>query len=155
MLDLALRMTKPRAQRKNVTVAVQPPSPQLTLNADLTRLAQAWINLISNAVDAAATGGRHVTVSIDEQPGFAVLRVEDDGPGLDPEIADKLFEPFVTTKPLGSGTGLGLSVAKRIVEGHQGHIEIYPRRSGGTCAEIHIPAGVSPTIGLPSTPKSL
>lgn len=77
--------------------------------ADPTSIQQVTANLVANAIDAARS---QVTV----RTGLASLEVEDDGPGISPEVGARLFEPFYTTKPPGKGTGLGLAVVRHLVE---------------------------------------
>ena len=83
----------------------------------------------------------------------AALQVEveivDDGPGIPDEILSHIFEPFFTTKDVGVGTGLGLGIAMRIVETHQGHIEV-KSRPGETCMCVRLP--VSRTSPDPKGP---
>jgi signal transduction histidine kinase len=88
--------------------------------AELTHV---WTNLVDNAADALAGNGTLVLRTAVEADSLRV-EIEDDGPGIPPRIADRLFEPFVTTKATGAGVGLGLHVAWRIVEQrHHGRIE--------------------------------
>jgi signal transduction histidine kinase len=95
-------------------------------------LRQLVSNLISNAIDAAGMGGGlSLEVGrVNTERGTAVrIRVEDDGPGIDPRHATQIFEPFFTTKQ-DVGTGLGLWVSKQIVERHGGSIQAEPRGGG-------------------------
>jgi signal transduction histidine kinase len=89
-------------------------------------LNQVWQNLIDNAIDAVATSG-HVEVSACVRDGKVVVRVVDDGPGVPPDLAERIYEPFFTTKPQGHGTGLGLDTARRLVQEHEGHLELVSR----------------------------
>jgi two-component system sensor histidine kinase HupT/HoxJ len=66
----------------------------------------------------------------------AIIRIEDSGPGIPREHLEKVFDPFFTTKPTGSGTGLGLSVSRQIVEMHRGTIEVGNRDAGGARVTI-------------------
>jgi len=86
-------------------------------------LNQVWANLIDNAIDAVSEGGR-VEVSANRQGGDVVVRVIDDGPGISADIRDRIFDPFFTTKPVGQGTGLGLDIVRRLVQRHNGKIEL-------------------------------
>ena len=92
-------------------------------------------NLVRNAIQASPTGGR---VRVVTTPGE--LCVEDQGPGLSPEVAARLFEPFFTTKPVGEGTGLGLAVAFGIVRDHEGTLTAENLPGGGACFRVQIPA---------------
>jgi signal transduction histidine kinase len=106
---------------------------ELAVRGDPTQLSQVVYNLALNAVQAVGRHGRvGVTTSLRPpaagSPAEAVLEVADDGPGLPPSVAEKLYQPFVTTKK--SGVGLGLSIVKRIVNTHGGRIEVESPRSG-------------------------
>ena len=83
-------------------------------------LNQVWTNLIANALDAlASTGAGHAAtlrVSTRLDGDFVVVDVADNGPGMPPEVAARAFEAFFTTKDVGEGTGLGLDIARRIVD---------------------------------------
>jgi len=134
-----LDLVAPRAKTKDVAVALTPwPAGQtaadLFLTVDGHQIKQVLLNLLINAIDAAPAGGS-VELAIfhrdnlglrDEFTGLArpgaglVLEVSDDGPGFDPDRADKMFRPFYTTKS--SGTGLGLSICHKIVTAHGGEI---------------------------------
>jgi len=94
-----------------------------------TLLIQLWTNLIDNAVDAMAThgdGARVIRVRTrrdDDGQGVAV-EIADTGAGIAPAVRDRIFDPFVTTKEAGSGTGLGLEIVRRIVAGHHGSVDV-------------------------------
>lgn len=87
----------------------------------VVELAQMLVNLTNNAIDA-MTGGGVVTIHLSSHGSTVLLTVSDTGPGIPPEIIDRCFEPYVTTKP--EGSGLGLSVCLGIVKRHQGHISV-------------------------------
>jgi signal transduction histidine kinase len=124
------------------------------LPADAGQLRQLLVNLVLNGADAAGPAGR-VTIAIETAngkklvddphelrllPPHIVLRVSDSGPGPAPEIAERLFEPFVTNKP--EGIGLGLAVSQQIARSHGGSI-FFSRQNGETCVEVHLPLTVS------------
>jgi signal transduction histidine kinase len=67
------------------------------------------------------------------------VEIQDDGPGIQPELQARLFEPFFTTKPAGRGTGLGLSISRRIVNEHGGRIELESQPGQGTCVRVVLP----------------
>jgi PAS domain S-box-containing protein len=117
------------------------PLPEVALDAGQVR--QAVLNLVVNAVQAMAGGGR-LTVRTFVEGCFAVAEVEDTGPGIPEVIRDRVFEPFFTTKA--TGTGLGLPVVRRIVEGHGGELRLRTG-PGGTCFSICFPLAPAPPPG--------
>ena len=112
--------------------------PALVL-ADARALNQVFLNLIKNAAEAFAGMGGHIEVDVREEGSWVVVEVRDDGPGIPESILNRLFEPFVTTKETTRGSGLGLSISLRIVEDHDGSIEIQPREGPGTVARVALP----------------
>ena len=86
-------------------------------------LNQVWTNLIHNALQAMDYRGT-LTIELTEQDGQAKISITDSGQGIPEEIKAKIFDPFFTTKPAGEGSGLGLDIVKKIVEKHQGKIEV-------------------------------
>lgn len=103
-------------------------------------LNQALMNLVANAIDAVEEQGS-VTVRAHVSGADCVIQVSDDGPGVPPELRERVLEPFFTTKPVGQGTGLGLSMTYAIVQKHRGTLEITDTPGGGACIAIRIPNG--------------
>ena len=98
-------------------------------------------NLVSNAIDACATSkkeGCGVSLRVKQGDGTIIFEVEDTGCGMEPEIRDKVFKSFFTTKGLG-GTGLGLLVTKKIVREHGGRIEVESEPGEGSCFRLELP----------------
>jgi signal transduction histidine kinase len=89
-------------------------------------LNQVWSNLIDNALDAVPVRGQ-VDVTADSHLGAVVVRIIDNGPGVPIDIRERIFDPFFTTKPVGSGTGLGLNIARQLVRRNNGDIELESR----------------------------
>jgi signal transduction histidine kinase len=113
----------------------------IRLRCDQDRLVQVLVNLLQNAHDALrdARGGR-VRVSAERDGvGHVCIAVDDDGPGIDPRIAERLFEPFATTKPPGEGTGLGLYTSYMLVKAMHGSLSLVPRPLQGTRALLKLP----------------
>ncbi len=100
-------------------------------------LSQVWGNLVDNALDAVANGGRVEVLAIREQQSV-VVRIRDDGPGIPAEICDRIFDPFFTTKPLGHGTGLGLDIARRLTRHNDGAID-FESHPGQTEFRVRLP----------------
>ena len=111
------------------------------VRGDHERLRQLLLNLLFNAADALGGKGR-IELRASNGGGMVQLTVEDDGPGIDPEIIDQVFDPFVTTKAAGQGTGLGLAVCYTIVERLGGSIEAGNRTEGGAAFQVRLPAAV-------------
>jgi signal transduction histidine kinase len=101
------------------------------------KINQVVFNLLSNAIDACAPGGR-VSVATRLDGEGVEVQVEDTGSGIPPEILGKIFDPFFTTKPIGEGTGLGLSISYGIVRSHGGRIEVESTVGRGTRFVVHI-----------------
>jgi len=95
-------------------------------------LLQVVTNLIQNAMEAAAEGGGHVWVRGRRAGERVVLTVRDDGPGVDPAMRERVFDPFFSTKAPGSGTGLGLNIAWRVARSHGGSVELHSPDQGAT-----------------------
>lgn len=104
---------------------------------DLTELEQVVLNLVLNACDALAAGGGHVTVHTWTERGHLLLEVADDGRGIDPQTLERVFEPFFSTQPTGSG--LGLATVKGIVERSAGDIDVASVPGAGSTFTIRLP----------------
>jgi two-component system NtrC family sensor kinase len=137
-IDIAVRMVRPRLKDKRVELMLEP-SVQVNVPHDPPRLAQAVLNVLSNAVDAAAGGGGHVRLRVRVGESSAFIEIEDDGPGFAPELAATAFEPFKTTKPFGQGTGLGLAITRQIAQDHGGRVSLTTREGGGARVVIELP----------------
>ena len=108
-----------------------------------SELNQVWTNLLDNAVDAMDGSGR-IVIRTRVERGWAVVEVEDDGPGIPEAIQARIFDPFFTTKPPGKGTGLGLSTTYSIItEKHRGQIEV-ESRPGFTRFTVRLPFPTAP-----------
>jgi signal transduction histidine kinase len=131
----AVELLRPQCRHAGIELDWQPPSDDAVLNGDAGRLGQLILNVLGNAVEAAGPGGT-VRVTLAARPPVAVLEVRDSGPGPVPQVAERLFEPFVTGKT--EGVGLGLAVARQVAEAHGGNIS-WDRRDGWTCFRIELP----------------
>jgi two-component system sensor histidine kinase AtoS len=136
LLRRIINQNSSKFRQSNIEALFQSKVPTAVISADQRSLEQAFINLVNNAYDAIKQDGGVISVQIDtrgEADEFLVVSISDTGPGIPPEIREKLFEPFVSSKP--KGTGLGLAITKRMIEAHQGTIELetFP---GGTIFRV-------------------
>ncbi|TMA36124.1 MAG: GHKL domain-containing protein [Deltaproteobacteria bacterium] len=110
-----------------------------TVQADAEKLRQVFANVVDNAIDALATvpEGRRIDLFVENGNGLATVRVRDNGCGIAPEKLDRIFNPFFTTKE--RGTGLGMAISKKIVEAHEGAIEVASEVGRGTEFKVTLP----------------
>jgi len=132
----ACELCRPILEAAQVTVVVEAGDGALEVEGEPTALARVFVNLIANAAQASPPGAV-VRVRIAGEQGQVVVRVLDEGPGVPSEILDRIFDPFFTTKP--SGTGLGLTVAHRLVEAHGGTLSAANRAEGGAEFVVVLP----------------
>ena len=111
-----------------------------TVLVDRDMLRQVLVNLCANAAGA---GARNVTFAISHDARFAYLDVRDDGSGIDPAVRPRLFEPYVTTRKIGEGMGLGLAISRKIVLDHGGDLELVSTSAAGTAFRISLPRGAA------------
>ncbi len=139
LLDDTLRLVAHRLQGSEVVRRFGELPP---VRARPGPLDQVWTNLLVNAAESLDGAGRIEVVTDAPDPGHVRVRIIDDGPGIDPELLPRLFEPRFTTKngQVRYGLGLGLSIAKRTVESHGGRIEL-DSQPGRTCATVVLPVG--------------
>lgn len=129
--------------------------------SDATQIHQVIMNLCTNAYHAMRDSGGILTVSLTDAvitkeiyipkieipPGkYVVLKVEDTGDGMSDNVMERIFDPYFTTKEVGEGTGLGLSVVHGIVKGNKGYISIYSEVGVGTCFMIYLPVFEGETV---------
>lgn len=109
----------------------------VTLDIDTDLMSQVIINLVRNALDAvSAVANPRVTLTVSASDGRPYIIIEDNGAGVDPSILDNLFQPFVTTKP--EGTGVGLYISRQIVRRHGGNLRLFSTPGAGTKAMIDL-----------------
>jgi signal transduction histidine kinase len=150
VLQQSVTMAESKAPRGEVAVlvTVEPELPMI--EADHHQLSQVFTNLIANAFEA-LDGNGHITIlavasALEEDPALSghseptptiVVDVIDDGPGVPVDAADKIFDPFFTTKPQGSG--LGLAIVRKIVDAHDGRIDLISAAGAGTRFRVTLP----------------
>jgi signal transduction histidine kinase len=122
-LSDTVRVLGAKAREKNVTVAIDLGDSAPKVRGFACELNQIWGNLIENALDAAPRGG-FIEVAARTHGERVVVRVIDNGSGIPAQIYQRIFDPFFTTKPQGQGVGLGLDIARRLVQHNDGVIEV-------------------------------
>lgn len=131
-----------RAERQGVRLVLELPSREsVFVRGDRSRLLRVLENLVRNALDVSPKGTT-ITTGLRVASGDAILTVTDEGPGIDPELGERIFEPFVTTKR--EGVGLGLAIVRKIIEAHDGEISV-AARDVGTRMTIALPVARSST----------
>jgi signal transduction histidine kinase len=153
LADEAVTLLRPQCRHAGTELRWQRPGEDFATQGDAGQLGQLFVNVLSNAVEAAGPGGWvQVELQIADcrlqkeksaicNPQSAIVTVTDSGPGPPPDVAARLFEPFVTGKP--EGVGLGLAVARQVAEAHGGTIA-WHRDPDRTCFRIELPLEPSP-----------
>ena len=143
LIEQTLRLVKhhPKLKRLNFVIELEKDLPQI--NANEGQIIQVFIAIISNACDAVSEESGQLTLrsKLCDADGtqYAAAEFSDNGAGIPPEILTKIFEPFVTTKPFGQGTGLGLAVCYGIISDHGGRIEVTSQPGHGTTMNVLLP----------------
>jgi signal transduction histidine kinase len=125
------------AEAKSARIHLENAPPSVPVPLDPRRLSRVFFNLVHNATDAMPGGGA-IILRFELKRGEVVTEIEDTGPGIAPEVADKLFQPFVTHGKE-QGTGLGLSICKKIVEDHGGRIAVRSEAGRGAIFSFALP----------------
>jgi signal transduction histidine kinase len=124
----------------------------LELDADARKLRQALLNVVLNAIHASPRGAK-VCIGVSRGCEGGRITVRDEGAGMTPEVLDRIRKPYFTTKE--GGTGLGVAVARGVVEQHGGKLEFKSSPGGGTTATITLPMKVTPCTRLPNPARSV
>ncbi|HZQ24594.1 MAG TPA: ATP-binding protein [Terriglobales bacterium] len=135
-IEHAVMLARQQVLSKPITIELQKAPELPAVEHDGDQMHQVLLNLLINSVQAMDHGGT-VRVQVSEDHGVAKIAVSDNGKGIPADNIPNIFRPFFTTK--GNGTGLGLSLAKRIVEDHQGRIEVVSELGKGTKFVISLP----------------
>lgn len=140
VLDMMLQLLTHRLKSYEVTVTRNKGENLPEIKCDPEQLKEVFVNLVENACQAMGRGG-HITITENVEQGengsVCVIHVQDNGPGMSEKIAEKIFNPFFTTKD--EGTGLGLSIVERIIENHNGRIRVESREGEGACFIVTLP----------------
>jgi two-component system, LuxR family, sensor kinase FixL len=148
ILNDALLLVRPLAAQSRVRLIRETESTE-QIHCDRVQIQQVLVNLIRNAIDAISSSGQEngvVAISIHpEAEGRVQFAVRDNGPGVDPAFATRVFEPLATTKP--SGLGLGLAISADIVAAHEGRLWLAEEKPGTTEFRFWLPAGAPESEG--------
>jgi two-component system sensor histidine kinase AtoS len=133
--------TRQFAGQSDVHIDTEFAASQPMVRADADQLKQVFVNLVSNAVQAMEPTGGTIVVRVWDDDSFVFASVADTGPGIEPDVLERVFDPFYSTRD--SGTGLGLTIVHRIIDQHGGRIEVASAPGEGTTF----------TVALPATPR--
>jgi signal transduction histidine kinase len=136
-VEHAVMLGRQQALAKSVEITLHkdPSLPEIEHDSD--QIHQVMLNLLLNALQAVDQKNGKIAVTLEQKNNTAVVEVADNGRGISPELLPNIFRPFFTTK--GDGTGLGLSLARRIVEDHQGRIDVTSTVGQGTTFAVVLP----------------
>ena len=150
---LALRTYDQRASNVTTIDALATGLPQVF--ADAHQLKQVLLNLLINAEQAMLSASGRGTLIVrtwhEAADGYVILEINDDGPGIPDDVRPRIFDPFFTTKSAGTGTGLGLTVASRIVEDHGGELRMESTPGQGASFYVRLPTGAGRPRSRPSS----
>jgi signal transduction histidine kinase len=148
----AIQLADSKARRGEVEVRVSLAQELPLIQADQHQLMQLFTNLLMNAYEAmggrghiSITGGRVSLEDGADGRDAVLVEVADDGPGIPPDVAEKVFAPFFTTKPQGSG--LGLAIVRKIVDAHDGRIDMRTAQGEGTTIRLTLPVSADEAVG--------
>ena len=146
----ALTVLRPLLREHRVSIQAELPEELPTIRGFASRLEQIVLNLVINAVQAmeGRSGPRIVRLTSGGDVTQVWLSVEDTGPGFAPGVAERIFERFFTTKPVGKGTGLGLWIAREIITEHGGTVTAENRAEGGARFLLRFPIAIEPRARL-------
>jgi len=137
--DTVLFMEHHLTRFKNITLNIIKAEDLPYVKVDSIHIQQILVNLIMNAAQAMPQGGE-IKITTGKEGDYVFISVADNGKGIKKEIIDKIFDPFFTTKEKGEGTGLGLSLCKRLIEANGGKIEVESEEGKGSNFRVLIPA---------------
>ncbi|MFK7894703.1 MAG: sensor histidine kinase [Myxococcota bacterium] len=149
-LDRAIESTTAYARSSCVRIEldVAPSARGRRVLGSAVELEEVFVNLIRNGIESASTSVE-IEAVVEENKNRVAIHFTDDGPGVAPEVAHRLFEPFYTTRIEDGGTGLGLAIAHGVVEEHQGQLVYSPRKNESDPAESELTSGAVFSVSLP------
>ena len=143
IIEQTLSLTKERVNKRSIDIRVNYMQSGLTLSCNQVQIEQVLINLISNSIDAIEDlNEKWINIHVSLVRDRVHIRFVDSGCGIAPAVVDKIMQPFFTTKAVGKGTGIGLSISKGILENHGGHLT-YELFDGHTSFVMNLPEACS------------
>ncbi len=135
IINRACDSCRTKAEAREVIFSIDLPADPVNIVIDRFYMERAIVNLVSNAIDASK--GEKVTVQVVFKKDYLVIRIKDNGSGMDKKTLENIFVPFYTTRSV--GTGIGMPIAKKIIEGHEGKIRIDSQVGVGTEIIVELP----------------
>lgn len=144
IIEKAIAFTGPSTKGSSISIVVDSVGPAPILLINRVKIEQVFVNLIQNAIDALMSSNVtdpkiEIGLKTESSGNFILIGIKDNGPGISAENKEKIFNTFFTTKEIGKGTGLGLSISNRIIQSHQGKLELMDS-SIGAYFKITLPA---------------
>lgn len=136
VLEESIKLARIRARESGITIELKKGKDVLMVEGDDNALSSAFLNVLVNGMDASKENGR-ISVKIEEMRNYISIVFTDYGSGIPPDYMDYIFEPFSTLKT--NGTGLGMSIVKRVINAHAGKIEVKSEEQVGTTIIIRLP----------------
>lgn len=142
MLEEVINLLSMRMRQYQISFKADLPGEEIRISGQEVQISQVVVNLLQNSIDAVKSREvREVTLKLSKTDTHCCVRVSDSGYGVSREIVEKIFQPFFTTKAVGEGTGIGLSIAHGIIQQHGGEI-LLVSESGPTVFEVRIPFAI-------------
>ncbi len=138
-IESTLKIMGNHAKNKKISISTNIGSSPINIECFPASINQVLVNLISNAVDACPEKNGEINVEANNNENICVIKIKDNGCGIEEKNIGKIFDPFFTTKTIGKGTGLGLSISYNIIKKHNGNIIFENNFNGGACFTIEIP----------------
>jgi signal transduction histidine kinase len=136
VLEESIKLARIRARERGITIDFATPFNQIMIDGDDNALNSAFLNVLVNGMDASNENGK-IEVRVDQIKNYVSITFTDHGNGISPDHIDYIFEPFFTLKT--NGTGLGMSIVKRVINSHGGKVEIKSQEGIGTTVFIRLP----------------
>ena len=149
IVSSVLMLASAEMEPRRITVDSDVPDHPINVRIDADLIKQALLNVVINGAQAMSQGGE-LSVRLTEDPRSAILKIEDHGEGIPPEIRDRIFDLYFTTKR--EGSGIGLAMTYRIVQLHHGHLDVESKLGKGTTFTLRIPSIPPPDPGLRGLP---